>query len=148
MQRRVAHSFGIHVARLAGMPDDVVHRAEARLAELEANSGAADSPGSASGSVAPDPAACDTIETLSDSDAKAARSDFSSGIDVGSATFTPKTKKSARSTTDTGVQLTLYQLDDPLLLEIKEELQNIDINQMSPLDAFDTIRRLKKKIGL
>lgn len=144
----VAHSFGIHVARLAGMPDDVVHRAEARLAELEANSGATDLPGSASGSVAPAPAACDTIDSLYDSDVKVARSDFSSGIDVGSATFTPKTKKSARSTTDTGVQLTLYQLDDPLLLEIKEELQNIDINQMSPLDAFDTIRRLKKKIGL
>ncbi len=106
----VAHSFGIHVARLAGMPDDVVSRAEARLAELEADSGVADSPGSASGSAAPAPVAC--------------------------------------SATDTGVQLTLYQLDDPLLLEIKEELRNIDINQMSPLDAFDTIRRLKKKIGL
>lgn len=154
----VAHSFGIHVARLAGMPDDVVHRAEARLAELEANSGATDLPGSASGSVASAPAACDTIDSLSDSDAKAVRSDLpsgvgtktrrSAGIDVGSATFTPKTKKSARSTADSGVQLTLYQLDDPLLLEIKEELQNIDINQMSPLDAFDTIRRLKKKIGL
>ena len=103
----VLHSFGIHVARLAGMPDDVVKRAEARLAELEAESG--------NGSAA---------------------------------TFSRKPKKSARPTPDKGVQLTLYQLDDPLLLEIKEELQNIDINQMSPLDAFDTIRRLKKKIGL
>ena len=103
----VAHSFGIHVARLAGMPDEVVKRAEARLAELEAEGG-----------------------------------------NGGSATFSPKPPKSARSTPEKGIQLTLYQLDDPLLLEIKEELQNIDINQMSPLDAFDTIRRLKKKIGL
>ena len=103
----VAHSFGIHVARLAGMPDEVVKRAEARLAELEAE-----------------------------------------GSNGGAATFSPKPQKSARSTPEKGVQLTLYQLDDPLLLEIKEELQNIDINQMSPLDAFDTIRRLKKKIGL
>jgi DNA mismatch repair protein MutS len=156
----VAHSFGIHVARLAGMPDDVVKRAEARLAELEAegrtasyhhmastatlSSGSADSPDLASGSASPSPAFCGT---LSDSPPdKAVKS--STGIDVGSATFTPKIGKSARSTQDKGVQLTLYQLDDPLLLEIKEELQNIDINQMSPLDAFDTIRRLKKKIGL
>ena len=107
-------------------------------------SGAVDSPDSASGRAAPSPALCGP---LSDSPPdKAVKS--STGIDVGSATFTPKTGKSARSTPDKGVQLTLYQLDDPLLLEIKEELKNIDINQMSPLDAFDTIRRLKKKIGL
>jgi DNA mismatch repair protein MutS len=154
----VAHSFGIHVARLAGMPDEVVKRAEARLAELEAEggnasypsiastavlgSGSADSPYSASGSAPPSPAACDK---LSDSRKKATGSDE---IDVGSATFSRKTGKSARSIPDKGIQLTLYQLDDPLLLEVKEELRNIDINQMSPLDAFDTIRRLKKKIGL
>jgi DNA mismatch repair protein MutS len=154
----VAHSFGIHVARLAGMPDEVVKRAEARLAELEAEggnasypsiastavlgSGSADSPYSASGSAPPSPAACDK---LSDSRKKATGSDE---IDVGSATFSRKTGKSARPIPDKGIQLTLYQLDDPLLLEVKEELRNIDINQMSPLDAFDTIRRLKKKIGL
>ena len=46
------------------------------------------------------------------------------------------------------VQLSLYQLDDPLLLDIKEELTKLDINKMSPLDAFDALRGLKKKIGL
>ena len=126
----VAHSFGIHVARLAGMPDDVVKRAEARLSELERDGGAA------GGTLAEAPYDSSCIGTRS------------SDIDVGSATFSRKTKKSDRSTPDTGLQLTLYQLDDPLLLDIKEELQNIDINKMSPLDAFDTIRRLKKKIGL
>jgi len=139
----VAHSFGIHVARLAGMPDDVVKRAEARLSELEREGGAA------GGTLAEAPSDSSSIgtqeETPSDSSSIGTRS---SDINVGSATFSRKTKKSARSTPDTGLQLTLYQLDDPLLLDIKEELQNIDINKMSPLDAFDTIRRLKKKIGL
>ena len=94
----VAHSFGIHVARLAGMPSDVVYRAEKKLRELEA--------------AAPD----------------------LSG------------EKKAQEVQ--GVQLSLYQLDDPLLVDIKEELTRIDINKMSPLDAFDTLRGLKKKIGL
>ncbi len=156
----VAHSFGIHVARLAGMPDDVVKRAEARLSELERDGVDAGTNarrlselerdgGAAGGTLAEAPSDSSSTGTLeetpSDSSSIGTRS---SGIDVGSATFSRKTKKSARSTPDTGLQLTLYQLDDPLLLDIKEELQNIDINKMSPLDAFDTIRRLKKKIGL
>lgn len=94
----VAHSFGIHVARLAGMPSDVVYRAEKKLRELEA--------------AAPD---------LSGERTAAAQP---------------------------GVQLSLYQLDDPLLLDIKDELARMDINKMSPLDAFDALRGLKKKIGL
>ena len=95
----VAHSFGIHVARLAGMPSNIVVGAERKLRELEA---ARDS---AQGAAAP-------------------------------------AKKQQP------VQLSLYQLDDPLLLEIKEQLRNADINRMSPLDAFDLIRELKKKAGL
>ena len=91
----VAHSFGIHVARMAGMPSDVVYRAEKKLRELEAAA-----PGTQSA-----PAAAP------------------------------------------GVQLSLYQLDDPLLLDIKETLEQLDINQLSPLDAFDALRALQKKIG-
>ena len=95
----VAHSFGIHVARLAGMPGDVVYRAEKKLRELEA---ASPVPRDGQPEKAPGP----------------------------------------------GVQLSLYQLDDPLLVDIKEELARMDINKMSPLDAFDALRGLKKKIGL
>jgi len=94
----VAHSFGIHVARLAGMPSDVVYRAEKKLRELEAAA--------------------------------------------------PDLSGERRLAEPQGVQLSLYQLDDPLLLDIKDELTRIDINKMSPLDAFDTLRGLKKKIGL
>lgn len=95
----VAHSFGIHVARLAGMPQEVVALAEKKLASLEAE--------------APS----------------------------GENTPSKKAKKGP-------VQLSLYQLDDPLLLDIKDELKKMDINKMSPLDAFDALRGLKKKIGL
>jgi hypothetical protein len=38
-------------------------------------------------------------------------------------------------------------LDDPLLLDIKEKLKAMDINSMSPLDAFDALRSLKKQLG-
>ena len=91
----VAHSFGIHVARMAGMPPEVVGGAERKLAALEQGRDAA----SAKQAVNP-------------------------------------------------VQLSLYQLDDPLLVEIKHQLSQSDINSMSPLDAFDLLRELKKKIGL
>ena len=45
------------------------------------------------------------------------------------------------------LQLSLFQLDDPLLIEIKEQLKAMELNTMSPLDAFDALRALKKKIG-
>lgn len=100
----VAHSFGIHVAKLAGMPAEVVQGAQRKLKLLESASvsGGAASRGAAG----------------------------------------------AAGTAGAGIQLSLYQLDDPLLLDIKNELKNLDINKMSPLDAFDAIRGLKKKIGL
>jgi len=44
------------------------------------------------------------------------------------------------------MQLSLYQLDDPLLAEIRDILEKIDLNSMSPLDAFDTIRAVKDKL--
>ena len=95
----VSHSFGIHVARLAGMPQAVVAAAERKLKELE--NAAPSQPGAA-----------------------------------------PK-KPAARP-----MQLSLYQLDDPLLLDIKKQLKEANLNAMSPLDAFDLIRELKNKIGL
>lgn len=97
----VAHSFGIHVARMAGMPRSIVTGAERVLKQLEANS------------------ASPTIgkERLS-----------AEGRD--------------------GVQLSLFQLEDPLLIEIRDELKALDINSLSPLDAFDKLRELKIRLGL
>ena len=87
----VAHSFGIHVARMAGMPLEVVKRAERILKQLE----------------------------------------------------NKKEKK------DNSIQLSLFQLEeDPLLTSIRDELKEIDINKISPLEAFDILRTLKQKTGL
>lgn len=87
----VAHSFGIHVARMAGMPQEVVKRAERILKQLE----------------------------------------------------NKKEKK------DNAIQLSLFQLEeDPLLTSIRDEFKEIDINKISPLEAFDILRTLKQKAGL
>lgn len=96
----VAHSFGIHVARMAGMPSEVIHRAERVLKRLENGTTSGESP------------------------------------------------VSVRQTAAEPVQLSFFQLDDPLLTSIRDELRDMDINTMSPLDAFDKLRLLKKKIGL
>lgn len=94
----VAHSFGIHVARLAGMPQQVLDGAEAKLSELEALS--------------------------------------SSSLSLSSL---PQ---------QSATQLSFFQLDDPTLLAIKNRLDNADLNKMTPLEAFDLIRAMKKELGI
>ena len=59
-----------------------------------------------------------------------------------------KSSKKKKGVLEDNLQLSFYQLDDPLLMDIKEKLKAMDINSMSPLDAFDAIRNLKKQIGL
>ena len=98
----VEHSFGIHVARMAGMPREVVAGAERMLKQLE----------------------------------------------NGNHRKTVISGKNEKKREVAPMQLSFFQLDDPLLLELKDELKSIDINRMSPLDAFDTLRTLKKKLGL
>lgn len=98
----VAHSFGIHVARMAGMPRQVIDSAQKTLDKLE------------------------------------------SGRDDGSAGKKEVKKKKSGD----NLQLSFYQLEDPLLMELRDRLKAMDINAMSPLDAFDAIRVLKKQIGL
>lgn len=96
----VAHSFGIHVARMAGMPMQVVESAQRILAKLESERGE------------------------------------------------EAAKSLGRATRPESMQLTLFQLDNPLLLDIKDKLMKMDINTMSPLDAFDALRELKRQMGL
>lgn len=99
----VAHSFGIHVARMAGMPRQVIDSAQKTLDKLE------------------------------------------SGRDNGSA---GKKEVKKRKSGGDNLQLSFYQLEDPLLSDLRDRLKAMDINTMSPLDAFDAIRALKKQIGL
>lgn len=99
------HSFGIHVAKIAGMPKEVVQRANEVLAHLEANR--------------------DSSQETSSSD-----------------------KPTAKKTQTDTFQLSFFQLDDPVLVSIKEEIQNLDINTLTPVEALMKLNEIKKIIGL
>lgn len=93
------HSFGIHVAKLAGMPSKVVNRANEVLKTLEKSRSQSDSKG--------------------------------------------KTK----AITEENMQLSFFQLDDPVLENIREELTKIDINTLTPIEALMKLNSIKKMIG-
>ena len=58
-----------------------------------------------------------------------------------------KGQPSKQSASD-GIQLSFFQLDDPVLSSLKEDLDAADINNMTPLQAFDLLRSMKEKMGL
>ena len=94
------HSFGIHVAKMAGMPRSIIKRAEKILAELEENS---------------------------------------------------KNGKRSKPTVDiaqsrNGLQLSFFQLDDPILEQVRKEIVNIDVNNLTPLEALNKLSEIKKII--
>lgn len=93
------HSFGIHVAKLAGMPKKVVDRATEILETLEENR---------------------TKDT---------------------------SKKKLRKVKEDGLQLSFFQLDDPILESIREELKQIDINTLTPVEALLKLNAIQKMIG-
>jgi DNA mismatch repair protein MutS len=103
------HSFGIHVARLAGMPIQVLERAESMLAQLE----------------------------------------FSHELTASNAKGIKKTKqvKVAPSEDLSDMQLSFFQLNDPVLEQIREELVNIDINTLTPVEALMKLNEIKKFTG-
>jgi len=92
------HSFGIHVAKLAGMPSDIVERANQVLKQLESNAQGAESVTK----------------------------------DLGDVT-------SSRS----GYQLSIFQLDDPVLTQIRDEILTIDINNLTPMEALNKLNDIK-----
>ena len=95
------HSFGIHVARMAGMPSSILRRADDLLAQLErSHSG----------------------EKLS---------------------YRPDPKKSIEGE----FQLSFIQLDDPLLLQIKEDILNTDINTLTPVEALMKLNEIRRLLG-
>ncbi len=105
-----AHSFGIHVARMAGMPQPVLESAERTLKALE-NSQALE----AIGALTP---------------------------------VKPHTTKEGRVEKDGSIQLSMFQLDDPLLESLRDRLKGLDLNNMTPLQAFDALRAMKDELGV
>ena len=119
----VAHSFGLHVARMAGMPKQVLESAEKTLAALEADGHGAVRHG----------------EELSDvAISKKAKKN----------TVKPHNVREGRVESDGALQLSFFQLEDPLLSSLKEDLEKADLNNMTPLQAFDLLRNMKEQLGI
>jgi DNA mismatch repair protein MutS len=111
------NSFGIHVARLAGMPQRVVERAEEILSVLVASH-------------------ADDSLAVEQSASKGSK---------GKAM--PKVK-AAQTSPQMGIQLSMFQLDDPVLVQIRDQIRDIDINSLTPLEALNTLNEIKKITGL
>ena len=153
MEGGVAHSFGLHVARMAGMPKQVLESAEKTLAALELGSPACNSQGSPS---------CDLQDreeggmSCSSAGRAAATAQASfTGISGEESSVTrkrnivkPHNVKEGRVESDGSLQLSFFQLEDPLLASLKEELDKADLNNMTPLQAFDLLRSMKEQMGL
>ena len=94
------HSFGIHVAKLAGMPKSIVSRANTILKELES----------------------------------------ANSKDV------MKNSRGAKQVmqADNGVQLSFFQLDDPVLCQIRDEILHLDINNLTPVEALNKLNDIKR----
>ncbi len=114
------HSFGIHVAKMAGMPKKVLDRANQILSELE---GQREGKGK------------NEFAIGSKQNAKA--------INQPEFQTTPNT---AQTETE-NMQLSFFQLNDPVLENIKEELQKTDINMLTPVEALMKLNEIKKMIG-
>ena len=95
------HSFGIHVAEIAGMPRSIVKRANVILKQLEE-----DNEG------------------------------------VGSEVGRPKVENIGQASS--GTQLSFFQLDDPVLCQIRDEILNLDINNLTPVEALNKLNEIKK----
>ena len=93
------HSFGIHVAEIAGMPRSIVKRANTILKQLEADNAGVGSTGAQK-------------------------------IEV--------TKKQE------GMQLSFFQLDDPVLCQIRDEIRGLDINNLTPVEALNKLNEIKR----
>ena len=93
------HSFGIHVAKVAGMPNKVIKRAENILLELEKD---------------------DSLD---------------------------RSKKINSNSNILNQQLSFFQLEDPILTEIRNEIEKLDVNSLTPVDALILLSEIKKKLG-
>lgn len=100
------HSFGIHVAKMAGMPKSIVKRADQILHQLEAEN-----------------------------------------RQEGVASSSKTSAKGKKVTAEDGLQLSFFQLDDPVLCQIRDEIINLDINNLTPVEALNKLNEIKKIVN-
>lgn len=124
------HSFGIHVAEIAGMPKSIVNRANAILRQLEADNagvGVDESGAEASAEAPSENAAATTVTSV-----KRRKGGKLS------------TRNIASQSSVQGVQLSFFQLDDPVLCQIRDEIIGMDINNLTPVEALNKLNEIKK----
>lgn len=124
------HSFGIHVAEIAGMPKSIVNRANAILRQLEADNagvGVDESGAEASAEAPSENAAATTVTSV-----KRRKGGKLS------------TRNIASQSSVQGVQLSFFQLDDPVLCQICDEIIGLDINNLTPVEALNKLNEIKK----
>ena len=119
------HSFGIHVARLAGMPRPVVDRADAILRHLEENAASPVGTRRAAYNSPAQPVGLSELQRASSSASTCAR------------------RKPGEEASPEGYQLSFFQLDDPVLAQIRDELLGLDIDNLSPLHALNKLSTLR-----
>ena len=107
------HSFGIHVARMAGMPSSIVERATSILKNLEQVYGNNE-----------------IVPSTSPSARKKSRKP------------SPSVGGAAQSPTD-GIQLSMFKIDDPVLIKIRDQIKDLDINSLTPLQALNLLSDIK-----
>ena len=117
------HSFGIHVAKLAGMPPVVVERANEIMKELESGSRGSSNVDS---STSPDSSSVSSVPSVR-------------GI---------KTAKPTKKSNVDGIQLSFFNLEDPVLMQIRDEIKRIDINTLTPIEALNKLNEIKKICGV
>lgn len=102
------HSFGIHVAKMAGMPQTIVKRADEILHQLESDN---------------------------------------RKNDIAQSKSKPSKKKTEKVSTDGSYQMSFFQLDDPVLSQVRDEIKNADINNLTPIEALNKLHEIKKIIN-
>jgi DNA mismatch repair protein MutS len=97
------HSFGIHVAQIAGMPKSIVKRANVILSQLENDNSGVGSVG--------------------------------------------KPSAEALNKSRDGMQLSFFQLDDPVLCQVRDEILGLDVNNLTPLEALNKLNDIKRIVS-
>ena len=112
------HSFGIHVARMAGMPVSVVSRAEEILRNLELVYG--------------------NNEIVPSRSLK----------ERGSRKPSAQSVREAAENSSQNMQLSMFQLEDPVLVQIRDQIKGLDLDSLTPLEALNKLNEIKKITGI